>query len=74
MIKSGIPKYKITKEIGQGTYSYVFSATHSKTGKEVAIKAIDKSEYDDDEEVLLIEVNNNTYLSIMHTAYREIYE
>jgi len=45
--------YKFEDELGRGAFSIVTKATHRKTGKKYAVKIIDRSTLEDDDEIAL---------------------
>lgn len=45
--------YKLQEELGFGAFSVVKSGVHLKTGKQVAVKIIDKTKLSDDDSMML---------------------
>lgn len=65
-----IGKYKLVKTIGKGNFAKVKLAKHLPTGKEVAIKIIDKTQLNPGSlQKLFREVSTYTYIFKSYTIY-----
>lgn len=65
-----IGKYKLLKTIGKGNFAKVKLAKHVPTGKEVAIKIIDKTQLNPGSlQKLFREVSNSMIVNIFHRLY-----
>lgn len=66
--------YQIEKTIGQGTFGKVKLALHTPTNEYVAIKILEKSKIQDNDEIFFLEKEINCLKALSHPNIIQIYE
>ena len=69
-----LKNYKILKTIGEGTFSKVKEAIHIPSGEKVAIKILEKSKIEDEEDLICINREINYLKNLSHPNIISLYE
>ena len=69
-----LKNYKILKTIGEGTFSKVKEAIHIPSGEKVAIKILEKSKIEDEEDLICIKREINFLKNLSHPNIISLYE